>query len=160
MSEISAQEVARIAIEIFPVMGRVMEAYMRVGEHIVAMVHFDVLIMLTVRPHSVGELAEKLSVSAASISKTITVMEERGWVERTRSAEDRRVVNLSMTDAGRGVLRAMRANMVEFLAGVFEPLSQAERRKIVDGMEVLIQTFGRLGIQTSKTLDVNQQQPP
>jgi DNA-binding MarR family transcriptional regulator len=160
MSEISAQEVARIAIEIFPVMGRVMEAYMRVGEHVIAMVHFDVLIMLTIRPHTVSELAEKLSVSAASVSKTVTVMEERNWVERTRSVDDRRVVYLSMTDQGRHVLREMRAHMIEFLAGVFEPLSQAERRKIVEGMEVLIQTFGRLGIPTSKVLDVNKQQPP
>ena len=91
------REVARKAKRIFPLMGRLMEAQMRVPTIPVPPVHFHVLNRIDYQPHTLTELAEVMSVSAASLSRTITVLEDRGWVTRERSQEDRRVVMIHIT---------------------------------------------------------------
>ena len=64
------------------------------GERRIDPAHFPVLINLRRRAYNVSELAERLEVSLPSMSKTVTALVKRGWVERVRSQEDRRVVQL------------------------------------------------------------------
>ena len=138
---VTPDEVARTAVKIFPIMGRLMDAYMRVGEHHLSSVHFQVLTMVLSRPCTVSELAERQSISAASMSKTVMVMEERGWLSRERDKSDRRVVRLAGTPAGRDVLRDVQKRSVEELTESFKNLSQEELKLIMDGMEALIRAF-------------------
>lgn len=140
---VTPEEVARTAIKIFPIMGRLMDAYMRVGEHHLSSVHFQVLTMVLSRPCAVSELAERQSISAASMSKTVMVMEERGWLSRERDKSDRRVVRLAITPAGRDVLRDVQNRSVQELKESFKDLSQEELKLIMDGMEALIRAFGK-----------------
>lgn len=53
------------------------------------------------------DLARSMAHDKGAMTRMIDVFEERGWVERQRDAEDRRIVNLSLTEAGYAV--AMRA---------------------------------------------------
>ncbi len=46
-------------------------------------------------------LARDLAYDKGAMTRLIDVLEARGLVERARSEDDRRVVNLSLTDAGR-----------------------------------------------------------
>jgi MarR family transcriptional regulator, 2-MHQ and catechol-resistance regulon repressor len=138
---VTPEEVARTAVKIFPIMGRLMDAYMRVGEHHLSSVHFQVLTMVLSRPCTVSELAERQSISAASMSKTVMVMEERGWLSRERDKSDRRIVRLAGTPAGRDVLRDVQRRSVEELTDAFKDLSQEELTLIFEGMEALIRAF-------------------
>jgi DNA-binding MarR family transcriptional regulator len=138
---ITPDEVARTAVKIFPIMGRLMDSYMRVGEHHLSSVHFQVLTMVLSRPCTVSELAERQSISAASMSKTVMVMEERGWLSRERDKNDRRVVRLAGTPEGRNVLRDVQKRSEEELTETFKHLSQEELTKIQEGMETLIRAF-------------------
>jgi DNA-binding MarR family transcriptional regulator len=56
------------------------------------------------------------------VSATVDTLVERGWVERTAALDDRRVVQLSITAAGRDVLEradtAMRARLDDVLGHV------------------------------------------
>lgn len=52
-----------------------------------------------------SELATELSRSPSRTSHTIARLEERGWVERARGAEDRRVVVAKLSDAGANKIR-------------------------------------------------------
>ena len=47
-----------------------------------------------------GELAECLDIRAASMTETLTKMEVRGLVERTRDGEDSRIVKVALTEKG------------------------------------------------------------
>lgn len=138
---VTPDEVARTAVKIFPIMGRLMDAYMRVGEHHLSSVHFQVLTMVLSRPCTVSELAERQSISAASMSKTVMVMEERGWLSRERDKSDRRIVRLAGTPAGRNVLRDVQQRSIIELTETFKNLSQEELKRIMDGMEALIRAF-------------------
>ena len=71
------------------------------------------------RTHS--ELAERLHVRQATITKMITRMEEAGFVERRKDAQDRRVSRVYLTAAGRAIQEraqeALRQLEKEVLAG-------------------------------------------
>lgn len=143
MSAIKAEEVARKANRIFPLMGRMMEARMRAGLHLLSPVHFHVLNMLEIQSWTLTALADHLAISTASMSRTISVMEERGWLTRTRSTEDRRVVTIEITDAGHQVLLDIERRSLQYLTEVFSQLSQEELQKLMDGLEILIDSFSQ-----------------
>jgi DNA-binding MarR family transcriptional regulator len=52
-----------------------------------------------------GKMGERLMVHPASVTNAIRRLEQRGLVERHTSAQDRRVVLATITDAGRAVAR-------------------------------------------------------
>ena len=49
---------------------------------------------------TVGELCRALYLDCGTLTPLLKKMEENGWVVRTRSKGDERVVNVSVTDAG------------------------------------------------------------
>lgn len=50
-----------------------------------------------------GELAEKLQITPATITKMIQRMEKTGFVQRQSDASDQRVSRVYLTDAGRAI---------------------------------------------------------
>lgn len=136
-----SRDVARKAKRIFPLMGRLMEAHMRVPTIPVPPVHFHVLNRIDYQAHTLTELTDVMSVSAASLSRTITVLEERGWVTRQRSEDDRRVVKIHITDEGHQILTDIEARTEEFLAKMLAHLSDNDLVKLMDGLDILIGAF-------------------
>lgn len=57
-------------------------------------------------------LARSLAHDKGAMTRLIDVMEARGWVERSRGAGDRRLVNLALTKAGLGVAMAARRQVI------------------------------------------------
>ena len=53
--------------------------------------------------YSVGELCEKLMLDNGTLSPLLKKMEQAGYVERTRSKADDRVVVITLTEAGRAL---------------------------------------------------------
>ena len=51
----------------------------------------------------VGELCEKLLLDNGTLSPLLKKMQQAGYIERTRSAEDDRVVVITLTPAGRAL---------------------------------------------------------
>lgn len=49
---------------------------------------------------TVGELCRALYLDCGTLTPLLKKMEENGWIVRTRSKGDERVVNVSVTDAG------------------------------------------------------------
>jgi len=104
--------------------------------------HFPVLASLRQRAYSVSELAARLEVSLPSMSKTITALVKRGWVERVRLEQDRRVVQLHITSEGKATLGEMYEQAVSAVAGMLDPLEPDERQRLADGLDVLYQALG------------------
>ena len=69
---------------------------------------YPVCAMLEARDaQSVGELAAAIGQSHAAVSQVIQGLDARGFVVRTRCAEDSRVTRLSLTPAGRAAMERM-----------------------------------------------------
>ena len=63
-------------------------------------------------PVTVGRLAEDLGSTPATTTAIVSRMESRGYMERHRSTEDRRHVQVSLTPAAsRGIMNLMRPLM-------------------------------------------------
>ena len=128
-------------LEIIPLVMRVVAADLRRSDMTIDPAYFRLLNMLDHRAWSLGELAEKQAVSLPTMSNTISTLESRGWVARSRSPEDRRVVLVELTTAGRVALEAVRAKMLDRVASVLEPLTPAQRQELVSGLDSLRQVF-------------------
>ena len=75
-----------------------------------------------------SRLAEVLNVSLSNATGLIDRIEERGFVERTRVPEDRRIVLIRVTQAGERMLREIDALSDELLRSV---LDHIDRPKLV-----------------------------
>jgi DNA-binding MarR family transcriptional regulator len=73
-----------------------------------------------------SRLAEVLDVSLSNATGLVDRIEERGFVERVRVPDDRRVVLVRVTDAGRRMLAEVEVLKDDLLAAVLERLSARE----------------------------------
>jgi len=73
-----------------------------------------------------SDLCRTLSHDNGAITRMLDQLESRGFVERERSLQDRRVVKLSITDAGRAKLAELTPPFIENLNKALEPFSAEE----------------------------------
>jgi DNA-binding MarR family transcriptional regulator len=86
-----------------------------------------VLGALKAAPQRMSALAEYAQTSQASLTGIVDRLEDRGFVARLRSSEDRRVVEVSITPGGSAELDRARAIFAERLEHTLAPLDAHER---------------------------------
>ncbi len=102
-------------------------------------------VMFTLHRHGsmrMSELASTLDISVANATGIVTRMEERGLLERSRDANDRRVVNVTLTDDGRQLLEDMDRRRREFFISLLSRLTVDELTGLRNGMRAM---FGAAG---------------
>jgi DNA-binding MarR family transcriptional regulator len=128
-------------LDVLPVVMRVLAAQMRGTRHGLSSGHLPVLAALQFATHTQVELAEMMSVSSATMSNTLTALEERGWIERQRSTADRRQVHIHLTAQGRQALHESTEDMEHYIAGLLEGLDAEQRHELLKGLDVLEAVF-------------------
>ena len=141
MSQSERQSAAGAILRVIPKVMRVLASEIRQQPGGLAPAHFRVMLMLTKQPRSLSDLAASQSVSLATMSKSISVLVDRGWVNRRRDLHDRRKLALEITDEGKVALREVHmraeAHFQELLAGV----NETHCREIQRGLELLNDVF-------------------
>lgn len=132
---------ARQLLQIIPFLMQGMAAQMREVSPPVAPAHLRLLMILSTRSRTLTELANIIEVSAPTMSNTVSTLEERGWVQRTRSTKDRRVVLIQTTNEGRRVLEDVYCQAENYLAELLESLNPADQEKLSEGLAMLRQAF-------------------
>ena len=92
-------------------------------------------------PRSLGELSEFHAVSLPTMSKTITTIESLGWVVRSRSEADRRVVMVEATAAGRAALKEVHDSAIGSISEALDSLTGTQRQKLSHGLKILRDSF-------------------
>jgi DNA-binding MarR family transcriptional regulator len=111
-----------------------------------SLIHLNVLTLLdTDGPDSMSRLAEALDVSVASMTGIVDRMEKRGLVERRHAGEDRRVVLVYPTDAGRDVFLEIDRRRGEGLRRLLGQLSDEELTGLLTGHRALRQARAAAG---------------
>lgn len=85
-----------------------------------------------------GVLAEYLGATKGTISQTLIALESKGFLRRSRSRSDRRSVDLSLTEAGRNLLRDDPIGLIEEIGG---ELPSPVREALTDGMDRLLDSL-------------------
>jgi DNA-binding MarR family transcriptional regulator len=91
-------------------------------------------------PYAGRDIAERLEVSLASVSRAVDGLVRSRLVSRVEDPEDRRVRRLSITDKGRRlageIVAARMADLEAFAASLTEP----QRRKLDAALEAMLDT--------------------
>lgn len=77
-------------------------------------------------PQTMSRLAQMERVTPAAITKLVGALEQSGLAQRTRDGQDRRVVRVAATPAGRAVLEEGRDARVKVVAELLRGLSAAD----------------------------------
>ena len=84
-----------------------------------------------------GELSDRLVRHDPDVTRLLDRLEARGLAERSRDAEDRRVVLARITEGGLDVLGTLGKSIAALHARQFESLSEEEFRTLVALLERL-----------------------
>jgi DNA-binding MarR family transcriptional regulator len=87
--------------------------------------------LLEAGPRTIGQMRDYLYVSDSSTSELVAWLQSRGYVTRTRSEADNRVVHVDLTSAGREVLRGTPLGGVPLLRQALRDLP-AERLSVIN----------------------------
>lgn len=79
---------------------------------------------------SMAKLADFLMVTQGHITGVIDVLESRGLVKRIRSREDRRVINIELTENGSDIELKARKLHEEYMISVFGILDPEEKTSL------------------------------
>jgi DNA-binding MarR family transcriptional regulator len=79
---------------------------------------YRLLVMVASGDQRASRLAGRLALSKPTVTAVVEGLVERGFLARSEVSGDRRAVDLSLTDAGRGALAATDTAMSERLARV------------------------------------------
>lgn len=137
------ETVAREILQTLPLVMRPIGAELRQTQDIPSPAHFGILFMLQHGAHNLSDLAKLHNVSLPTMSNSISILEQRGLVRRTRAQHDRRQVVIEVSDSGRDILARVTAMAEARLAGFLQTLSAAELDQLSAGMSVLRTAFHR-----------------
>lgn len=111
-----------------------------VAEHAgVTMSQFSVLeALLHLGPMSQGDVGHKLLLSGSNVTTVIDNLEKRGLVRRRRRSDDRRVIDVSLTDSGRTLIAGLFPAHAQRITRVFSALTSKQQ----DQLAALCRTLG------------------
>jgi DNA-binding MarR family transcriptional regulator len=122
--ELTEQIIADMKLTTWAMKCAMSERLVRLG---VSMAQFHILVTLQRSGvMTMSRLADLLGVSQSNASGLIDRLEERGFVVRTRVAEDRRIVLVTVTDAGTKLIQENDALSDELMRDVLARLDRAE----------------------------------
>ena len=99
---------------------------------------FAVLAALSIHgEHTLGQLADRERVTAPSMNRTVSLLEEAGYLTRTPDDDDRRKVTIALTDAGRLVVAETVRRRDAWLEEALTALDEDERRTLAAAAEIM-----------------------
>ena len=103
-----------------------------------SLVHLNVLMLLRFNgPMTMSRVAETLDVSVASATGIIDRMEKKGVIERRHSDEDRRVVEVHVTQGGEAVFSTMQAERQARMSKMLSDVSEPDLQALLTGLRAV-----------------------
>lgn len=146
-------DTAYILLEMLPsIMGHV-SSDLRRNSNIDNPVHFRLLRTLRRSRRSLHELAGQHGVRLPTMSRTVSVLEKRSWIERIRSEEDRRTVYAVITDTGKEVLEHAEWTAVRRVTELLDSMPENEVESLRSGLSALYKVVSeQIGLEAKENL--------
>ena len=100
---------------------------------------------------TIGELANEISLSQATVTTILDRLEKRGLVYRERSAQDKRKVHAYLTDRG---LKVAPTPLQEHFVRQFSDLQNWEQTMIISSLQRVAHMMDAQHIDASPVLDI------
>ncbi|TAK33257.1 MAG: MarR family transcriptional regulator [Chloroflexota bacterium] len=92
---------------------------------------------------TMGELSRATAIPQSTTTRMVDWMVDNGYVERFPDDEDRRVVRIRLTDSGRELLLAARAQLRELSALFLKRLPAVQRAILISGLTDIVSVWQR-----------------
>ena len=103
---------------------------------------------------TIGELAQEISLSQATVTNILDRLEKRGMIFRERSNNDRRKVHAYLTDHGRVLLKDAPTPLQNHFVNRFRNLHDWEQNMILAALQRVAQMMNAQHIDASPVLDI------
>lgn len=130
------------ALPIFP--KRMIRVDELVRAHKMPFSHIQILIMLTSGDLSIGQISDRLGIAKPNITPLIDVLRSEGLVERIRSEQDRRIVNVHLLPAGEERMAAIRADIAQQVRQWKGSFSRSEVKELSNALASIIRIAGSI----------------
>ena len=105
--------------------------------------HIQIICMLQNGSMSIGEISRSLGIAKPNITPLLDNLHERGLLERVRSEQDRRVVNVELLPEGKRLAERLHKTIGEQVEGWPECISTADAKRLNNALACLI-NIGKL----------------
>ena len=96
------------------------------------MPQYSVLAMLDeMGEATMGSLSRRLGTTMGASTNLVDKLVYAGLVERNRSSEDRRVVNVKATEAGAELLESVTRSTAEYMGQFLQDISDSDRKEVI-----------------------------
>ena len=85
---------------------------------------------------SVIELATRLSISKSAVSRTVDDLVNKGYLERTPNSNDRRYVDIELTEKGQQTFQEIEQNSRQYFETVLESIPENKREVTLEGIQI------------------------
>lgn len=111
---------------------------------------------------TVGQLAERVSLSQATVTDILLRLERRGLVERQRSSQDKRRVLVRVTIAGRRLMKHSLPLLQEAFLDKLNQMQEWEQTQLLASLQRLADMMNAQQIETEERYpsEVSEQGPP
>ncbi len=92
-------------------------------------------------PDTMTNIASKLLINVSTLSIAINKLEKKGYVERIRTEEDRRVVRIKLTPKGRKALEAHEKFYFDMVEETSKDMDEQEKRIFIQSLENMSEFF-------------------
>lgn len=80
---------------------------------------------------SSGELSEKLFLSTPRVASALKSLSKKGFIERNRDENDKRIVIVTITEAGKSFMREEQEKAVSMLEKTLQKLGEEDAKEFV-----------------------------
>ena len=86
------------------------------------------------QPLTATDLCQRTKLLKSQMNKLLTTLEGKGFICRARSEEDKRVILIRLTDAGRAAYLAEHEHIAGILSQLIDTLGEDRARALTDGI--------------------------
>jgi DNA-binding MarR family transcriptional regulator len=88
---------------------------------------------------SQGDLAARLRLEKSTVSRLVSQLEARGWIERRRAEHDGRVLLVRLTEDGQRTAERVAAARSVFFSRLCERIPPSRRDDLIEAMAMLVE---------------------
>jgi DNA-binding MarR family transcriptional regulator len=117
----------------------------------------QLLLMRSVRDKgavTIGELAEAIHLSQATVTTILDRLEGRHLISRNRSTADKRKIHIHLTEAGLKLLNNAPVPLQEHFIRKFDDMQDWEQTLVLSSLQRVAQMMDANGIDAASVLDV------
>jgi DNA-binding MarR family transcriptional regulator len=125
--------VGRVKVEIIAALDRELAQDKRLAPLEMSAAQYIVVANLAAgpgEPKSAADLCKVISYDAGAMTRMLDRLEAKGLIRRTRSSQDRRLMNLELTEAGRSAYPRMREISMAIANRFLRGFTKAEARQL------------------------------